>query len=136
MLRLVGGTEVTNAAGKLAAQSKQDRERLPTVPPSPEADLARKLILEHPLAGSTIGTLIEASSRNPDATSEERWASVSTYTKACIAFQNLGIILCSGGLEEGLALDSFATVVDTKRLLRRIPALKKLPIDLTGLALY
>jgi hypothetical protein len=91
-----------------------------------------KLVLDYEFAGKAVREWIRA----PDLPNEEPMGSVQTFTQNMLAFNKLGIFLLKNGHEHGLANDTYGTVVDSKPLIRRIPELKKLGIDLTGLALY
>jgi len=93
---------------------------------------ARKLVLEYKFAGKAVREWIRA----PDLPTDEPLGSVRTFTQNMLAFNKLGIMLLKNGQEHGLVNDTYGTVVDSKLLVRRIPELKKLGIDLTGLALY
>lgn len=137
VLRLVGGTEVTNASRESSDQSVKGTVAVTTAAPAIQEALARKLVLEHRIAGKTVRQMIEESDAPADSSDRAAaLASMTAFTTGCVALTHLGIILASGGHNLGLTLDSYATVVDGKRLVRRIPQLKKLTIDLAGLALY
>ena len=137
MLRLVAGTEVKNVGRESSALEIKTPVAAVTATSSTQEDLARKLVLEHQIAGKTIRELIEASDVPADSSDQAaRRASATAFTIGCGVLCRLGIILASGGHDAGLMSDSYATVVDSKLLVRRIPKLKKLNIDLAGLALY
>lgn len=135
MLRLVAGTEVKGAGRECFAMSVKDAVAAVSAGPSAEADLARKMVLDFNIAGATIGQLIRAADA-PAKPGDDELAAVRTFTTNMLKLNKLGIMLVKNGHELGLAADSYATVVDGKLLARRIPQLKKLPVELNGLALY
>jgi len=135
VLRLVAGTEVKNAGRESSDQSVKGPAAVTTAAPAIQEALARKLVLEHRIAGKTVQQMIEESDAPADSSDRAAGlASMTAFTTGCVALTHLGIVLASGGHNLGLTLDSYATVVDGKRLVRRIPQLKKLTIDLAGLA--
>lgn len=137
MLRLVAGTEVKNARRERSTLEIRVPVTPATAAPSTQEALARKLVLEHQIAGKTVRAMIEES--DLPVNSSDRavgLAAMTAFTTGTVTLCRIGIILASGGHELGLTLDSYATVVDSRLLLRRIPQLKKLTIDLAGLALY
>lgn len=137
MLRLVAGTEVKNVDRERSALGIKTPSAAVAATSSAQEDYARKLVLGYQIAGKTVRELIEASDVPADSSDRAaRLASMTAFTTGCIALTRIGIILASGGHDAGLTLDSYATVVDSKLLARRIPELKKLNIDLAGLALY
>lgn len=135
MLRLVAGTEVKGAGRECFAMSVKDAVAAVTAGPSGDADLARKMVLDFSIAGSTIGQLIRAADE-PAKPGDDELTAVRTFTTNMLTLTKLGIMLLKNGHELGLAADCYATVVDGKLLARRIPQLKKIPVELTGLALY
>lgn len=136
MLRLVAGTEVKGAGRECFAMSVKDAVAVATAAPASQEDLARQIIMSHPLAGSTVRDIIAASDVPSDSSQQASLASLTSFTTGTVALCGLGIILASGGHDQGLASDSYATVVDSKALTRRIPQLRKLSVELSGLALY
>lgn len=137
MLRLVAGTEVKNVDRESSALEIKTPVAAVTATLLAQQDYARKLVLGYQIAGKTIRELIEASNLPADSSDRAaRLESLTAFTKGSIALCRIGIILASGGHDAELTLDSYATVVDSKLLVRRIPELKKLNIDLAGLALY
>jgi hypothetical protein len=137
MLRLVAGTEVKNVDRESFDLEMKTPVAAATATSSAQEDYARKLVLGYQIAGKTVRELIEASDVPADSSDRAaRLASMTAFTTGCVTLCRLGIILASGGHDVGLTLDSYATVVDSKLLVRRIPELKKLNIDLAGLALY
>jgi hypothetical protein len=76
--------------------------------------------------------------RAPDLPTSEPLDSTRAFTDSLLLLNKLGIFLLKNGRELDMAMvnDTYGTVVDSKPLIRRIPQLKKLGIDLTGLALY
>jgi hypothetical protein len=95
-------------------------------------ELIREFILSYPLGGTTVRQLIES----PNAAGGG-WESTTAFVKSMLALTRYGIMLRYCGDDEvDLAADYYAQVVDSKLLSRRIPALRKLATDLTGLALY
>lgn len=135
MLRLVAGTEVKGAGRECFALSVKDAVAAVSAGPSGDAAMARKIVLEFNVAGSTIGQLIQAADA-PAKPGDDELAAVRTFTANMLKLDKLGIMLLKNGHELGLASDSYATVVDGKLLARRIPQLKQLPVELNGLALY
>jgi hypothetical protein len=61
---------------------------------------------------------------------------VRTLIDSARLLNKLGILVLKNGHEFDMVNDTYGTVVDSKLLVRRIPQLKKLGVDLTGLALY
>jgi hypothetical protein len=136
MLRLVGGTEVKGAGRECFAMSVKEAVTAATAAPASQEDLARQIIMAHSLAGTTVRDIIAASDVPADSSQKARLAALTNFTTGTVALCGLGIILASGGHEQGLASDSYATVIDSKALVRRIPALRKMSVELAGLALY
>lgn len=133
MLGLVGGTDVKGEGRQGFSAGVKDV--VAATEPANQAALteqARKLVLDYEFAGKAVREWIRA----PELPTDEPLGSARTYTENMLAFNKLGIMLLRNGLEHGLANDTYGTVVDSKLLVRRIPELKKLGIDLTGLALY
>lgn len=133
MLRLVGGTEFKREGSQ--DSSARPKRAVAVMTPVPQAELmeqARKLVLDYKFAGKAVRELIRA----PDLPTDEPLGSARTYTQNMLALNKLGIMLLKNGQEHGLVNDTYGTVVDSKLLVRRIPELKKLGIELTGLALY
>jgi hypothetical protein len=136
MLRLVAGTEVKGAGRECFAMSVKDAVAVATASTSNQEELARKLVLDHVVSGKSVKELIAASDLSPEARAKDSLASVTAYTTSMLALGKLGIMLVRGGQDMGLAADAYATVVDGKLLARRIPKLKTLAVELSGLALY
>lgn len=137
MLRLVAGTEVKNGRQESSELETKVPVAAATATSSPQEHLARQLILGYQIAGKAVRELIKDSDSPVDSSDEEaRVKSMTAFRTGCIALSRFGIILAGGGRDLGLASDSYATVVDSKLLVRRIPELKKLTIDLAGLPLY
>lgn len=134
VLRLVGGAEVKGAGRECfemgveaAVRAAGDASR-----PAQEA-LARKVVMAHPVAGTTVGSLIERAGKRHSPGSP---LDLSVFPAASMALERLGIFLAHGDASQGITVGAFASVVDEKKLCRQIPALKKLGIPLLGLALY
>jgi hypothetical protein len=136
MLRLVAGTEVKGAGRECFAMGVKEAVAAVTAPASSQDGLARKLVLEHVVSGRSVRELIAASDLSPEARAKDSLASVTAYTTSMLALGKLGIMLVRGGKDIGLSADAYATVVDGKLLARRIPKLKTLAVELSGLALY
>jgi hypothetical protein len=133
MLRLVGGTEFKGEDRQDSSPGMKDVAAA-TVP-ADQAELTeqvRKLVLDYELAGKAVREWIRA----PDLPTDELLGSARTFTTHMLTLNKLGIMLLKNGHEFGMVNDTYGTVVDSKPLVRRIPQLKKLGIDLTGLALY
>jgi hypothetical protein len=93
---------------------------------------ARQLVLEYELAGKTVREWM----RTPDLLDHVDLASARAFVDSMLLLNKVGIMLLKNGHEHGIANDTYGTVVDAKLLARRIPRLKKLGLELTGLALY
>lgn len=117
MLKLVGGTDVIE-------QKPVKNNELQAI--------ARKIILEHVVAGKSVKQWIQ----EPDLPTDELLGSSKALAKSMIALDKLGIGVLKNGEEHGLSNDTYGTVFDSALLCRRIPDLKKLDIDVTALALY
>ena len=133
MLRIIGGTEFKGEDRKGSSAGKKNV--IAATAPANQAELteqARKLVLDYQFAGKAVREWIRA----PDLPTDEPMGSVRTFTTNMLALNKLGILLLKNGQEHGLVNDTYGTVVDSKLLVRRIHELKKLGIDLTGLALY
>jgi hypothetical protein len=135
MLRLVGGTEFKGEDRQGSSTGRKDV--VAATAPANQAELteqARKLVLDYQFAGKAVREWIRA----PDLPNDEPMGSVRTFTTNMLALNKLGILLLKNGreLDMDIVNDTYGTVVDSKLLVRRIPELKKLGIDLTGLALY
>jgi hypothetical protein len=133
MLRLVGGTEFKGKDRQGSSTGRKDV--VAATAPANQGELteqARKLVLDYEFSGKPVREWIRA----PDLPNEEPMGSVRTFAQNMLAFNKLGIMLLKNAQEHGLVNDTYGTVVDSKLLVRRIPELKKLGIDLTGLALY
>lgn len=135
MLRLVGGTEVKGEDRQGSSAGAKDV--VAATAPANQAALteqARKLVLDYELAGKTVREWIRA----PDLPTDEPLGNVRTLVDSMLLLNKLGILVLRNGreLDMDMVNDTYGTVVDSKPLVRRIPELKKLGIDLTGLALY
>lgn len=97
-----------------------------------DAALARQLILDYNLGSKTIREAIAAA----DGQFEEPMGAISVHIDNMLLLQKLGIQLLKNGIERGLDTDSYATLWDPKPMKRRIPALKKMKVELVGLSLY
>jgi hypothetical protein len=132
MLRLVAGTEFKGEDRQGSSAGRDDVVATASANQAALTEQARKLVLDYEFAGKAVREWIRA----PDLPTDEPLGSVRTFTQNMLAFNKLGIMLLKNGQEHGLVNDTYGTVVDSKLLVRRIPELKKLGIDLTGLALY
>ena len=89
-------------------------------------------MLDCELAGKAVRQWIRA----PDLPTNEPLGGARTFVDSMLLLNKLGILLLKNGHEFDMVNDTYGTVVDSKPLVRRIPQLKELGIDLTGLALY
>ncbi|WP_145956430.1 hypothetical protein [Burkholderia pseudomallei] len=147
-LRLVAGTDVTGMprkqkrASATGAKAKSVSAAAPTVPLSAQKDAARKLILDYVVRSPTSGQQLSVRDwldvANRALTTEEDGpeAPVVLYFSALMALDGMGIVLSAGGKSFGLEMATFATVLEPKKLVRHLPALKKAAPDLLGLPLY
>lgn len=135
MLRLVGGTEFKGEDRQ--GSSAGTNEVVAAAAPANQTALteqARRLVLGYYLAGKAVRDWIRA----PDLPTDDPLGSVTVYTDNMLLLNKLGIFLLRNGreLDMDMVNDTYGTVVDSKLLVRRIPQLKKLGLDLNGLALY
>jgi len=135
MLRIVGGTDFQGEDQEGSSTGMKDAV-LVTVQAN-QAELteqARKLVLDYKFGGKAVREWIRA----PDLPTDEPLDSVRAFIDSMLLMNKLGILLLKNGreLDMDMVNDTHGTVVDSKPLIRRIPQLKKLGFDLTGLALY
>jgi hypothetical protein len=104
--------------------------------PKAKEDLARKLVMDHVVDGTSVRELLAAAERSVTNGDCGETAPVTVYFSAMRALDRLGITLATGGESFGLATSTFATVVEPKKLVRHLPALKKLQTDLQGMAIF
>lgn len=131
MLTLVGGTEFKGEGQAAPAKSAVAAATAPAQQ-TELAEQARKLVLDYELAGKTVREWM----RTPDLLDHVDLASARAFTDSMLLLNKVGIMLLKNGHEHGMVNDTYGTVVDAKLLARRIPQLKKLGLELTGLALY
>ncbi len=137
MLRLVGGTAVEGAGRECFAMSVDDAVKAAGVAsPKEKEDLARKLVMEHVVDGKSVRDMIAEAERAVTTGDCGGAAPVSVYFSAMRALDRMGINLSSGGTSLGLTTDTFATVIEPKKLIRHLPALKKLQVELLGVAIF
>lgn len=137
MLRLVGGTAVEGAGRECFAMSVEDAVAAAGVAsPKAQEDLARKLVMEYLIDGKSVRDLMAAAELAVTTGEGGSTAPVETYFTARRALDSLGITLSTGGASMGLATMTFATIIEPKKLKRTLPALKKLQVELLGLAIY
>ena len=104
--------------------------------PQAQQNLARKLVLSHIEEGKSVQTLINECNRGVLNMEPTIFESMAMSSGALRILSGIGICPTAGGRSWGLDNEVFATVVDKKLLLKRIPLLKKLTIELDGLPLY
>jgi hypothetical protein len=137
MLRLVGGTAVEGAGRECFAMSVEDAVAAAGVTsPKEQEDLARKLVMDHLIDGKSVRELMASAELAVTTGEGGLTAPVETYFTARRALDSLGITLSTGGASMGLATMTFATVIEPKKLKRTLPELKKLQLELLGLAIY
>ncbi|HDR9103617.1 hypothetical protein [Paraburkholderia sp. A3RO-2L] len=137
MLRLVAGTAVEGAGRECFAMSIEDAVAAAGVAsPKAKEDMARKLVMNHVVEGQPVRQILAAAERSVTNGDCGEIAPVTVYFSSRRALDRMGIALSTGGESFGLATSTFATVVEPKKLMRYIPALKKLQADLQGMAIF
>lgn len=136
MLRLVAGTAVSSAGRECFAMSIEDAVHAAAADSdSVQKNYARKLIMAHPVNGSTVGRLIENASLSLQGRLVGPEASDAFYV-ATMALDKLGIFLAAGGASLGLSVGAYASVIDEQPLRKHVPGLAKVGVSLNKLALY
>jgi hypothetical protein len=137
MLRLVGGTAVEGAGRECFAMSVEDAVAAAGVSsPKGKEDLARKLVMDHTIGGKSVRELMASAELAVTTGDGGSTSPVDTYFTALRALDGMGIMLSSGGTSLGLTTMTFATVIEPKKLKRSLPELKKLDVELLGMAVF
>lgn len=98
--------------------------------------VARRLILAHIVGGKSVQTWINEINCGVLNQAPTIFESMAMSSLGLRILSEIGICPSSGGREWGLDNEIFATVAGKNLLLKELPALKKLTIELEGLPLY
>lgn len=137
MLRLVGGTAVKGAGRECFLMSVPDAvAAAAAVSPKELEEVARKLIMRSELEGKSVKAWIDQAEEAQGGSGLSLVEAMNAYQSARMALERAGIFLSTEGESMGLSNSVFATVFDAKKLVKSLPALKSISVDVAGLALF